>query len=339
MKAVRIHEFGGVDVCRIDEVASPRPQPGEVVVRVEAAAISQADLDVRAGRRRPPVALPHVMGFDASGTIEQVGPGVQDWVPGDRVVPCAQISCERCAACRSGRASLCPARRSVQGAFAEWMRCPASHLVRLPDGVDTAGAAAVPTSFGTSWHMLFTRGRLTVGETVLVSSVGGGIGAAAIQLAAMTGARVIGTATSDDTLALAARIGMHHGINVREQDVAAEVRRLTDGDGVDLVVDHTGADGFQRGLDSLRPGGRMVTCGVHPGDIVPLDVISLFRTEHSIIGSLGSTRQEIERCLGLVAADRLHPVVHATYALDAVRDAMRELEDRCTFGQILLTPS
>lgn len=338
MKAVRIHEFGGAEVCRVEDVEAPRPGAGEVTIRVESAALSHADVDVREGLWRLEVPLPRIMGFEAAGTIDEVGPGVVGWAVGDRVIPYIRTTCERCTMCRTGRESLCPKREFVGQAFAERMRCPASHLMRLPEGIDARVGAALPTAFGTGWHMLFTRGGLQAGETVVINSVGSGIGSAAVQLAAFAGARVIGTASSEDKLARAAQLGMHHGINYREQDVASEVRRLTDGDGADLVFEHVGGESFQRSLDSLCHGGRMVTCGAHAGEVVDLDVIPLFRAEHSVIGSFGSSRVEIERCLAMVAAGRLQPVVHATYPLDAIGDAMRQLESRSTFGKILLTP-
>lgn len=338
MKAVRIHKHGGAEVCQVDEVPEPRPGPEEVVIRVRSAAMGHMDVDVREGLSRLDIALPYIMGFEAAGTIESLGSDVEGWAVGDAVLPYIRTTCRRCRHCTTGRESLCPRRAFVGSAFAELMACPASHLMRLPDGLDPADGAALGTAFGTGWHMLFTRGQLAVGETVLINSVGSGIGSAAVQLAALAGARVIGTASSDEKLARAAELGMAHGINYREQDFAAELARITDGEGVDLVFEHVGGESFQRGLDALTPGGRMVTCGAHAGEVVPLDVIPLFRSETSILGSFGSSRREIEGCLALAAAGRVKPVIHARYPLDAIGDAMREMEGRGNFGKILLQP-
>ena len=167
--------------------------------------------------------------------------------------------------------------------------------MRLPDGVPDEEAAALQIAFATAWHMLFTRGRLQAGETVLINSVGSGIGSAAVQLASIAGATIIGTASTDEKLERAAELGMHHGINHREQDVVEEVMRLTDDQGVDLAYEHVGGELFQKALDSLCKDGRLVTCGAHAGEVVPFDIIPFFRGQKSIIGSFVYNRDELER--------------------------------------------
>src|SRR5204863_6092020 len=185
--------------------------------------------------------------------------------------------CGDCRFCRSGRESLCTNAGfisfSTSGGYAEQLVCSTRHLMRVPDELTDEGAAALQIAFGTAWHMLFTRGRLQLGETVLINAVGSGIGSAAVQLAHLAGATVIGTASSDDKLARATELGMDHGINHTEQDVAEEVMRLTGGGGVDLVFEHVGGDLFQKGLDSLGKDGRLVICGGHAGEVVPFDII------------------------------------------------------------------
>jgi NADPH:quinone reductase-like Zn-dependent oxidoreductase len=210
--------------------------------------------------------------------------------------------------------------------------------MRVPDELSDEAAAALQIAFGTAWHMLFTRGKLRAGETVLINAVGSGIGSAAVQLAHLAGATVIGNASSDAKLARAAELGMDHGINHATKDVVAEVMRLTDDRGVDLVYEHVGGELFQKGLDSLGKDGRMVICGGHAGEVVPFDIIPFFRTQKSVIGSFVYTRAEVETCLELARRGKIVPLVHETFPLGSARDAMASMERREHFGKIVLRP-
>jgi NADPH:quinone reductase-like Zn-dependent oxidoreductase len=210
--------------------------------------------------------------------------------------------------------------------------------MRVPDELTDEAAAALQIAFGTAWHMLFTRGRLAIGETVLVNAVGSGIGSAAVQLAHLTGATVIGNASSDDKLARAAELGMDHGINHKTHDVAEEVMRLTDGEGVDLVFEHVGGELFQKGLDSLAKDGRLVICGGHAGEVVPFDIIPFFRAQKQVIGSFVYTRAEVVACLELARQGKITPLVYRTFPLSEAREAMATMERREHFGKIVLKP-
>jgi NADPH:quinone reductase-like Zn-dependent oxidoreductase len=212
-------------------------------------------------------------------------------------------------------------------------------LCDLVDELTDEEAAALQIAFGTACHMLFTRGSLQAGETVLVNSVGSGIGSAAVQLAHFAGATVIGTAGSDDKLARAAELGMDHGINHTRQDVVEEVLRITDGRGADLAYEHVGGELFQKALDSLTKDGRLVTCGAHGGEVVPFDIIPFFRAQKSIIGSFVYTRAEVETCLELARQGRITPLVHQVFPLADAREAMALMERREHFGKIILAIS
>jgi NADPH:quinone reductase-like Zn-dependent oxidoreductase len=342
VKAVRFHEFGGSDVLRLEDIEEPSPGPGEVSVRVRAAALNHLDVDVREGVSRFPVALPHTLGVEVAGEVEEVGPGVEGWQPGDRVNPYIISTCGECRFCRTGRESLCLTPGFISfaygGGYAEKVVCSARQLVRIPDNVSFEAAAALQVAFATSWHMLFTRGRLRAGETVLINSVGSGIGSAAVQLAKLAGAYVIGNASSDEKLARARELGMDEGINHRTEDVAERVLELTDGKGADLTYEHVGGELFQKGLDALGKDGRLVICGGHSGEVVPFDIIPFFRTQKQIIGSFVYNRDEIERCFELAARGRIKPVVHSVFPLTQAREAMDMMERREHFGKILLAP-
>ncbi|HEU0248997.1 MAG TPA: zinc-binding dehydrogenase [Gaiellaceae bacterium] len=342
MKAVVLHEFGSSDVLRVEELPDPAADPGEVVVDVAASALNHLDVDVREGVSRFPVDFPHILGVEPVGRISVLGDGVDGWQVGDRVAPYLIATCGNCIYCRSGRESLCTAPAwfigiGSGGGYAEKMKCKVSQLTRVPDGVSDVEAAATGIAFGTAWHMLVTRARLRPGQTVLVNSVGSGIGSAAVQVARIGGAFVIGTSSRDDKLAKAAKLGLDVGINYTKQDVAEEVMRVTGGHGVDVAYEHVGGELFQKGLDSLAKDGRLVVCGGHGGEVVPFDVIPFFRRQLSVIGSFVFDRREVETCFGLVARGVLEPQVAATFPLEQAKEAMEMMESRDFFGKIVLT--
>jgi NADPH:quinone reductase-like Zn-dependent oxidoreductase len=342
MKAVVFREFGGSDVLRLEELDDPKPGPGEVALDVAACALNHLDVDVREGVSRFPVEPPHVLGLEVVGRIAELGEGVEGRQVGDRVMPYLMDPCGSCRFCDTGRESLCLGPGFVSfshtGGYAERLICSASQLIDVPDEIGDAEAAALQIAFATSWHMLFTRGNLRAGETLLVNSVGSGIGSAAVQLAHLAGAYVIGNASSDEKLARASELGMDAGINYTKQDIVEEVMRLTDGRGVDIVYEHVGGELFQAGLDSLSKDGRLVTCGAHSGEVVPFDIIPFFRTQKSIIGSFVYTRAEVEKVVELARRGQIVPLVHETMPLERARDAMDLMESREFFGKIVLTP-
>jgi NADPH:quinone reductase-like Zn-dependent oxidoreductase len=342
VRAVRFHEFGDLDVLMVDEVPDPVAGPGEVVIDVTAAALNHLDVDIREGVSRFPVEPPFILGVEAVGRIAEVGEGIEGWQVGDRALPYLMDTCGQCRYCKTGRESLCLSPGfisfSTGGAFAEKLACNARHLVRIPDELPDVKAAATQIAFATAWHMLFARGRLQAGEIVMINSVGSGIGSAAVQLAKMAGAFVIGNASSGEKLEHASALGMDVGINYTAQDVVEEVMRVTDGAGVDLVYEHVGGASFQFGLDSLAKDGRLVICGGHAGEVVPFDIIPFFRAQRSVIGSFVYTREEVSKCLGLAAQGKIEPLVHATFPLEQVREATEMMEARKNFGKILLLP-
>ena len=341
MKAVRMYEHGGPEVLRVEAASDPRAGAGEVVVAVTASALNHVDVDVREGTSRFPVSFPHVLGFEAVGHITQIGAGVEGWAVGDRVHPYLLNTCGRCRYCRTGRESLCTAPGMISvasdGCYQEQIRVPARQLLRVPDGISDVAAAAIPTAFATAWHMLFTRARLTTGEVLLINSVGSGIGAAALQLARLAGAYVIGTSSSEAKLEFARKRGIDATIDYTRTDVAAEVMRLTDGAGADVVFEHVGGDSFQRALDSVAKDGRIVIAGGHAGEVVPFDIIPFFRRQLAVLGSSAYTSEEVDRVYALAARGLIEPDVFRTFPLVEAAEAMRVMERREQFGKIVLT--
>ena len=342
MKAARFHEFGNADVIRVEDVPDPVAGPGQVVVRVRAAALNHLDVDIRDGISRFPIQLPYIMGIEFAGEVDSVGEGVTGWQPGDRVAPYIMDTCGHCRYCKTGRESLCLqpgfVSFSTGGAFAEKVAVSAKTLVRVPDSVSWEAAAALQVAFGTSWHMLFTRAKLKAGETVMVNAVGSGIGSAAVQLAHIAGAFVIGNASSQEKLDRAKTFGLDVGINRLTEDIAARVMEITDGVGVDVVYEHVGGDMFQASLDSLTKDGRLVTCGGHAGEVVPFDIIPFFRTQKQVIGSFVYHQDEVQKCFDLAGRGLIQPLVHSTFPLAEIADAMRLMEAREQFGKIVVVP-
>jgi NADPH:quinone reductase-like Zn-dependent oxidoreductase len=326
VKAVRFHEFGGPEVLKLEDVEDPAAGPGQVVVRVDGCGLNHLDVDIREGVSRFPISLPHTNGVEVVGRIDELGEGVDGWELGDRVAPYLL----------GGGAAFLGV--TAPGGYAEKIVCPASQLVRVPDSLSDDGAAALQVAFSTSWHMLFNRAQLRVGETVLINSVGSGIGSAAVQLAKLGGAYVIGNASRDDKLAKAKEFGLDVAINYTTTDVVEAVMEATGGKGVDVVYEHVGGELFQKGLDCLKFSGRLVTCGAHAQEVVDFDIIPFFRAQKSVIGSFVYDRDEFEKVLELADRGQITPLVDSTFPLVETRPAMERMESRGFFGKIVLTP-
>jgi NADPH:quinone reductase-like Zn-dependent oxidoreductase len=283
--------------------------------------------------------MPHISGSDVSGEIAAASvPGMS---VGRRVMLQPGVSCGRCAACLSGRDNHCPTYeilgyRNHPGGYAEYVSVPAQNVVEIPDGLGFVEAAAFPLTFLTAWHMLIARAHLKRGEDVLVVAAGSGVGQAAIQIAGLYGARVIATAGSDFKLERARLIGAHDVIHHHQQDIAAEVLRLTGRRGVDVVVEHVGQATWVRSLRSLARGGRLVTCGATTGPQVTVDVQALFAKQLSILGSYVGTKGELLRVARFLFEGKLKPVIDRTYPLAAAAEAQRRLEASEHFGKIVL---
>jgi NADPH:quinone reductase-like Zn-dependent oxidoreductase len=320
-----MHQFGGRDVLAMDDVADPEPGTGHVRIRVDVCALNHVDVDIREGTSRFDIAFPHILGLEVVGRIDKLGEGVDSFQVGERVLPYLL----------GGDVFI---GVGGPGGFADYVVAPPKQLVRVPDAVSDEQAGALQVAFGTAWHMLFGRGGLRIGETVLINSVSSGIGSAAVQLARLAGAYVIGTSSSKEKLDRATENGIDVGIDYTAEDVPARVMEITGGRGVDLVFEHVGGEHFKQAIESLAPDGRLVTCGAHAGEVVPLDIIPFFRAQHTIIGSFVYKREELDKVLDFAARGLLKPLVAKTFPLTEVRAAFELLESREFFGKILLRP-
>ncbi|HEX9163063.1 MAG TPA: zinc-binding dehydrogenase [Thermoanaerobaculia bacterium] len=340
MKAVVVREHGGPETLELSEVPDPQPRPGYAIVRVRAVALNHLDVWVRRGVPGHKFPLPLIAGAEVAGTIEQIEPNDLGWSAGDEVIVAPGFSCGHCVACLSGNDPLC-ARfgifgESANGGAAERMIAPIRNLVRKPPKLSFAEAAALPLDMQTAWHMLVARAQLRPGETVLVHAGGSGVGSAAIQIAKLWSATVYATAGSPEKAARARELGADAAIEYRTTDFLAEVRTLTGKRGVDVVVEHVGADTFDRSMRALARGGRLVTCGATTGGEVTLNLRLVFFKLLSILGSTMGSLAELHEIMKHVAAGRLRPVVDRVLPLSQIAEGHRILEAREAFGKIVM---
>ena len=340
MKAVVIHEHGGPEVLRYEDAADPSPLPGEVLVRVKACALNHLDLWTRRGLPGRSVAFPHILGNDIAGEIAAIPAAVEGLEAGQRVMLSPGTSCGRCAMCLSGEDSLCRRYRilgaHLPGGYAELVRCPAANVIPIPDSIGFEEAAAFPLVFLTTWRMLVTRARVQPGETVLVWGAGSGVGMATVQVAKLFGARVIATAGSAAKLEGARRLGADEVLNHTTQDVAAEVRRLTDKRGAEIVVEHVGQATWKASILALAHGGRLVTCGATTGPEGVTDLRYLFSKQLSLLGSYMGSKGELLEACSFFFGGRLRAVIHEVLPLTEARRAHEIMEKREHFGKLVL---
>ncbi len=342
MKAVVIHQHGGPEVLQYTDIPEPEIKANQVLVRVRACALNHLDLFVRAGIPGVKFAFPHILGSDIAGEVVRVGDLCERVKPGMRVLLAPGQSCRQCAQCVSGRDNQC--RRytlfgtGVQGGDREYLAAPEYSVIPIPDNMPFEQAAAAPLVFLTAWHMLFSRVRMEAGEDVLVLAASSGVGMAAVQIAKLFHCRVIATAGGEEKMAKAKELGADHVIDHYKQDIAAEVKRITEKRGVDIVFEHVGAATWPKSLESLAVGGRLVTCGATTGYDVKVDLRFLFSKQQSLLGSYMGTLGELHRVLKFVFRGDLKPIVDKVYPFAQIAEAHQYLENKEQFGKVVLVP-
>jgi NADPH:quinone reductase-like Zn-dependent oxidoreductase len=339
---VIIHEHGGLDALVVEERPDREPAPGEVRVRIRAAALNHLDLWVRKGVPGVRYPLPIIPGCDGSGIVDRVGEGVTGIEPGSACVIAPGVSCGRCEACSRGEDHLCRwygiLGEHRDGTCADLITLPARNILPKPENLSFEEAAAFGLSFLTAWHMVFERARLRPGETVLIHAAGSGVSTAALQMADLLGARILATAGSDEKLTRARDLGARETINYRTTDFAAEVRRLTGKRGADVILDHVGRDTWNGNIRSLAKGGRLVICGNTSGREAVTSLPHVFFKNLSLLGSTMGSRAELYEVIRLLEGEILTPVVDRVLPMAEIREAHRVLEDREVFGKVVVTP-
>ena len=323
MRAIVFAETGGPEVLRLADVPRPDVRAGMVLIKVHAIGVNFADTRFRQGTYVVKPKLPDTPGMEAAGVVEAVGEGVTDFRPGQRVTA------------------------FTVKAYAEYCQAPASMVIPLPDAVDFVQGAAFPIQVLTAYHMLHTADAVGPGRTVLVHSAAGGVGLAAVQLAKVAGARVFGTVSSDAKAPLAQAHGADAVINYLTQKFADEVLRLTDGRGVDLILDAVGKPTFEEGLRCLAAFGHLILYGRAGGPTDPLNVATLSAKSQKVSGFMvptvtrtfpEKTRESSARCFTLMREGKLRLHVGRTFPLADAADAHRHLESRRSTGKLVLLP-
>ncbi|HEX2371154.1 MAG TPA: medium chain dehydrogenase/reductase family protein [Solirubrobacterales bacterium] len=343
MRAVVITRHGGPEVLRVEERPTSPPGPGEVAISVRAAGINFADTMARCGTYPDAPPPPCVIGYEVAGEVESVGAGVESVREGDRV----------CAATRFG-------------GYSEHVTVPAGQVFPLPQDVPFEQGAAFPVNYGTAYAALVIMGGVRAGDRVLIHSAGGGVGTAATQVAKARGAEVFGTASASKHDAIRAN-GVDHAIDYRSTDFEDEVRRITGGDGVDVIIDALGPASFRKDYRLLRPGGRLVMYGladVQTGDTrnVPAVLRNLVRMPFATVpwwkslsmmnenkgvfglnmlhwwDQEGDLERVTEPLAAALEAGELEPVVAEAFPFDRAGDAHRFLQDRRNIGKVVLVP-
>ncbi len=321
---IKVEKPGAPDVMQLAEGPRPLPGPNEVLIKVTAAGVNRPDVLQRMGVYPPPPTASPILGLEVAGTVAAIGSEVGQWQVGDAV--CA----------------LTPG-----GGYAEYCVAPAAHCLPVPAGLSMIEAAALPETAFTVWGNLFRRGRLLAGETVLVHGGGSGIGTTAIQFAKAFGTRVFVTANGADKCAACVALGADHAIDYASADFVAEVHRLTDGRGVDAVLDIVGGDYTARNLAALGMDGRLLLVGFQRGTTATVDLTAIMRKRIVITGSMLRPQSHDEKALlaadlkaqvwPLIEAGKIRPPIAATFPLAQAADAHRLMESSQHVGKIVLT--
>lgn len=339
MQAVVLANPGEERPFMFEERPTPTPGAAEVVVRLHAASLNYRDLWLSRNRLASGW-RPFIPGSDGSGVVSAVGAEVTGWRPGDEVVLNPLYVCGHCPACLSRRECSCErltalGSRTIDGTLAEYIRVPVRNLARKPSHLSHLEAAALPMAFGTAWRALMSRGRLVPGETVLIHGVGGGVAMAAMQIAVASGARVLVTSSSGEKVDQALKLGASAGINYHREDILERVQELTDGQGVDLVVDGVGRETLSVSLQAARPEGRVVFFGSVSGT-GSVDPRSVWQKEISLIGVGMPLQDEFEAAMMFVASSAIHPVISSVHARTEAEAAFAELAGPGKFGKVCI---
>ncbi|MFN2526689.1 MAG: zinc-binding dehydrogenase [Actinomycetota bacterium] len=340
MKAIAIRGYGGVEQVELVDLPEPEPGPDEVVVRLRAAALNHLDLWTLSGTLALTIQFPFTLGADGAGEVVATAASVRGVKVGANVLINPGISCRECEQCRAGEESRCVnfrlLGRHVPGTFAQFVRVPSTNVWPIPEHLSMAQAAALGVTFGTAYRNLFTVGRLMAGESLLITGIGGGLALSLFQLGRPIAEKLFVTSSSSKKLDRAAALGADAGINYKDEDVAAAVRALTDGRGVDLIVDAAGGDTIDTSLQCLRPGGRLVISGATAGAEGRFNLRRLFGQHFHIIGSTMASDRDFSEMLRELTARRIEPVIDRTFPLAEAADALAYLESQSQFGKVVL---
>ncbi len=345
MKAAVMRRFGGPEVMEYGDIDVPKLGIGEVLIKLEAAGVNRFDTTTRKGEiPYAKVQMPHIPGVEGAGHIVEVGPGVKAFKAGDRVMPMLTISSGVCqhpvCYCGLGFDNICAdfdkLGLTMWGTYAEYVKVTQHNVIRIPDGLSSIDAAGSQVAMATAWELAMNRCKLRQGQTVLVNAAGGAVGSAAVQIARLAGCRVIASAGSDVKLDRARQLGADETINYEKQDLLAEVKRLTDGRGVEAVVETVGGTVLQQSIEALCHNGVLATAGSIGRAKVEVDIFRILRKQIWITGTHFGPKETNKTVLRLLAEGKLRPVISKVFPLKDAPAAHTMLESRDFFGNMVL---
>ena len=345
MKAIVVRQTGGLEAMNLETVPDPTPDDKDVVVQVEACGVCMHDVAVRNGTLKRGVALPCILGHEVSGTVVGVGSKVKRFKVGQRVATVQRYHiCGACRYCRGSREPQCEERKflgdwGMVGGYAEYVAVEDDNLAEVPDGLALADVSIAACAMGTILNAVREVGKLQVGESVLVTGSGGGLGLHALQIANAFGAHVIAQTSSPDKAAFMKSMGAHEVVvHARSEDFSKQVLELTNGRGVDMVIDNVGTPQFQPTRKSLGVMGRWLMIGQLTGEFVPFNPAQLFLRAQSMLAVNSTTRAQLEDVLKLIAQGKIKPVVDRSFSLAEAREAHRQVEAGSVRGRALIRP-
>jgi acryloyl-coenzyme A reductase len=346
MKAVVVRAPGGLEAMRLETIPDPKPGPREVLIKVDACGVCFHDIVTRNGTLKVGVKMPCVLGHEISGTVVDAGSQVSRFRKGDRVATAQRYYiCGACRFCRSGREALCAERKflgdyGLVGGYGEYVAVGEDNVAAIPEGVALADAAVASCAIGTCLNGVRDVGRVQMGESVLVTGAGGGLGVHAVQVARHAGALVIAQTTSPDKADLIRSLGAHHVVvHKRGEDFSPEVKRLTGGRGVDVLIDNVGTPLFESMRRSLGISGRWILIGQLTGQFVSFNPAQLFLKNQSMLSVTSTSRNQLEDVLALMKQGALKAVVTQSLPLEEAAAAHALLEAGRSTGRIVLRPN
>ncbi len=341
MKVVLFQTHGGLEVLNYTDFPTPEPEEGQVLIKLEVAALNRVDIWTRNGWPGIRLEYPHIPGADGAGTVAGLGACVSGWKIGDRVVINANLGCGHCPACIAGQDNRCREwhllGETVRGTYAQYIAISATNIYPVPADYDLRNAAAAALVFHTAWHSLIVRGGLRPGESVLVVGASGGVNSASIQIAKLSGATVYVVGSGAEKLKLAESLGADYLIDrMKEENWSKTIYGLTNKRGVDVVVDNVGTT-FPLSFRAAAKGGRILTVGNSGGAKFEIDNRQIFGKHLSILGSSMGTRADFATVMDLVFHGKLQPVLDQDFPLHEAGAAQDRLEKGEQLGKITLS--
>jgi D-arabinose 1-dehydrogenase-like Zn-dependent alcohol dehydrogenase len=345
MKALVVRKPGGVDAMQMETLPDPVAGPREVLIKVDACGVCFHDILTRNGTLKAGVKMPCVLGHEIAGTVTAVGGEVVRFKTGQRVATAQRYYiCGACRFCRSGRETLCTERKflgdyGLVGGYGEYVAVGEDNVAAVPDNVALADASIASCAIGTCLNGVRDVGRVQMGESVLVTGAGGGLGMHAVQLAHLAGALVIAQTTSPDKAERLRALGAHHVVvHRRGEDFSPEVKRLTGGRGVDVLIDNVGTPLFEPMRRSLGIAGRWILIGQLTGEFIPFNPAQLFLKNQSMLSVTSTSRNQLEDTLALMSRGAVQAVITQTLPLEEAAEAHRLVEAGRAAGRIVLKP-